>query len=54
METLTDEEIGQDLCNKLQSMISKYKQDPDWILPKLKQIVVTRWYTNSNFKGVYR
>ena len=53
METLSDDDIAQDLCSQLQSIISKYRNDPNWQLPKLKQTVVTRWYTNSNFKGVY-
>ena len=53
METLSDSEIAEDLCSKLQSIISKYKQDPNWTLPKLKQIIVSRWYSNPNFKGVY-
>ena len=51
METLSNDEIAQDVCEKLQSIISKYKQNPNWVLPKLRQIVVTRWHTNDNFKG---
>ena len=51
METLSNDEIAQDVCEKLQSIISNYKQNPNWVLPKLRQIVVTRWHTNDNFKG---
>ena len=49
METLTDEEIGQDVCQYLQEVMQKYKGDPEWQIPKLRQIIVTRWNSNPNF-----
>ena len=53
METLTNEDIAQDVTDYLQEIMRKYKADPDWKLPKLRQIVVTRWNSNPNFCGVY-
>ena len=47
MESLSDEEIAQDLCQLL-SRISKRT------LPKLKSINVTRWFSNPYQLGVYR
>ena len=53
METLTNEDIAQDVTDYLQEIMRKYKDNPDWNLPKLRQIVVTRWNSNPNFCGVY-
>ena len=53
METLSDLEIEQDICNYLQDVIRKYKTDPNWKIPKLRKIIVTRWNSNPNFCGVY-
>ena len=46
METLSDEEIGQDLC-KLLEIVLKRK------LPKLRSINVTRWFSNPYQRGTY-
>lgn len=53
MENLTDEEIAEDVCKYLEGIMRKNKKDPEWKLPTLRQIVVTRWHSNPNFKGVY-
>ena len=53
METLTNEDIAQDVTDYLQKIMQKYKADLDWKLPKLRQIIVTRWNSNPNFCGVY-
>ena len=53
METLTDQEIADDICDYLENIIKEYKNDPTWKLPELKRIIVTRWNSNTNFCGVY-
>ncbi len=53
MEELSDDEIASDICHYLESIMQKFKRDPSWKLPKLRQIVVTRWSSNPHFCGVY-
>ena len=53
MESLTDTEIAQDICDYLQDVMQKYKNDSNWKIPKLRKIIVTRWHSNPNFCGVY-
>lgn len=53
IETLSDETIAEAICQHLQSVMSKFKNDPGWTLPKLRRIVMTRWHSNPNFRGVY-
>ena len=53
METLSDEIVIQDLCHFIESLMQKYKNNPQWKLPKLSRYFVTRWYANPQFRGAY-
>ena len=53
LETLSDDMIIEDLKKFLEPILKKYKQNPDWTLPKITEIFVTRWASNPNFRGVY-
>ena len=53
MEKLSDEQIAKDVCQYLEEIMQKHRKNNAWKLPKLKQIIVTRWFTNGNFRGVY-
>ncbi len=42
MEAMTDDEIAESLTNYLQTIMRKHKADPEWRIPKLNKIIVTR------------
>ena len=53
IESLTDEEVSQSLIAYLTDLMRKWKEDPTFNLPELKQIIVTRWLTNQFTLGSY-
>jgi hypothetical protein len=53
MESVSNEDISQGVLNRLTDLMRKYKSDPDFNLPALKQIMVTRWSSDPNSLGSY-
>ena len=53
MERLSDKEISDTILIHLESVVRKSRNDPDFRLPELKQIIVTRWDSDPFFRGVY-
>jgi len=53
METLTDDKIAEDVQAHMVSVLRKWKEDPNFNLPALKKIIVTRWFGNPYILGSY-
>jgi len=53
METLSDDKIAEDVQAHLVSVLRKWKENPDFELPALKRIIVTRWFSNPYTLGSY-
>ena len=53
MERLSDKEISDTILIHLESVVQKSRNDPDFRIPELKQIIVTRWDSDPFFRGVY-
>ena len=49
METLSDAEISTGIVNHLTDVMRKWKEDPEFQLPQLKQIRPTRWNSEPYF-----
>ena len=53
MERLSDKEISDTILGHLEKLVRKLNNEPTFILPELKRIIVTRWGLDPFFQGVY-
>ena len=53
IETLSDSTIASGLTGYLTDIVRKWKQNPTFVLPALKRIIVTRWLSNPYTLGSY-
>jgi hypothetical protein len=49
MEKLSNEVIAKGVLDHLTNVMRKWKNNPSFVLPNLKQILVTRWHSDPLF-----